>query len=281
MEALGKDSNNYIEFSVIPEIVHNATLIHDDIEDGSSMRRGKEALHEKYGVDVALNLGDFMFFFPMNAIIETKKLDTNTKIRLQKIYVKCMMRLGVGQGTDLAWHNQIIDISKVTLDNYMQTAFDKTGALTSMSTQIGAIIGGADDRLVDMFGTFGATLGVAFQIRDDMLNLIKSKLSDTKGGIGDDITEGKVSLLVVHLMQVADDNDKKRLAQILKMHTKDMVLINEAISLFNKYKCAEFSEEISKKLAEEGWAKIEKELKESKAKTRLKQLTELIVNRKV
>ena len=87
-----------------------------------------------------------------------------------------MMRLGVGQGTDLAWHNQIIDISKVTLDNYMQTAFDKTGALTSMSTQIGAIIGGADDRLVDMFGTFGATLGVAFQIRDDMLNLVKSKL---------------------------------------------------------------------------------------------------------
>ena len=64
MEALGKDSNNYIEFSVIPEIVHNATLIHDDIEDGSSMRRGKEALHEKYGVDVALNLGDFDVLLP-------------------------------------------------------------------------------------------------------------------------------------------------------------------------------------------------------------------------
>ncbi len=61
IDALKKDQQNYIEFSMIPEVIHNGTLIHDDIEDSSDMRRGAPAVHKKYGIDVALNLGDFMF----------------------------------------------------------------------------------------------------------------------------------------------------------------------------------------------------------------------------
>lgn len=82
IEALGKNPDDYVEFSVIPEVVHNATLVHDDIEDSSETRRGSPSVHMKYGIDVALNLGDFLFYFPVVALLDSKKLSMETKNRM-------------------------------------------------------------------------------------------------------------------------------------------------------------------------------------------------------
>jgi geranylgeranyl pyrophosphate synthase len=79
IEALGKDPMDYIEFSMIPEILHTATLVHDDIEDSSETRRGALSVYKKYGTDVALNLGDFLFFFPIKVLLDSKKLDDQVK----------------------------------------------------------------------------------------------------------------------------------------------------------------------------------------------------------
>ena len=79
IDAFGKNSDDYIEFALIPEIIHHGTLLHDDIEDNFPVRRGSDAVHVKYGVDIALNLGDFMFYFPMIALIDSKKLNQEMK----------------------------------------------------------------------------------------------------------------------------------------------------------------------------------------------------------
>ena len=152
IEAFGSDSNNYIEFAVVPEIIHNGTLIHDDIEDGSKMRRGNKAVHVKYGLAKSLNLGSIMYFLPLNIIFDSNKMDIETKYKILKFCIKDLVTLGIGQSVDIVWHNNEVDMSSIAEDQVMQVLADKTGALMSMALKIGAVIGGADDNTVEKIG---------------------------------------------------------------------------------------------------------------------------------
>lgn len=279
IEALGKNPDDYIEFSVIPEVVHNATLVHDDIEDSSETRRGAPSVYVKYGIDVALNLGDFLFYFPVVALLDSKKLSMEVKNKMLSIYTREMLRVTIGQATDIAWHRGLVDSSKITQDNYLEMVYDKTGVLARMASQMAGALCGADDQMVEDLGLFGATIGVAFQLQDDVLNLYESKVASSKGGVGDDITEGKITMLVIHTLRNANQKDKSRLVAILGMHTRDRSLINEAISIITKYKAREYSEKLQETIVKDAWGKIEKKLKPSEAKDRLKQLTEFLILR--
>lgn len=279
IEALGKNPDEYIEFAIIPEVVHNATLVHDDIEDDSRTRRGAPAVHIKYGIDVALNLGDFLFYFPVVALLDSKKLSTEVKNKVLSIYVREMLRVTTGQATDIAWHRSMVDPSGITKDNYLEMVYDKTGVLASMACQIAGALCGADDRTIGELGLFGATIGVAFQLQDDVLNLYESRVSHSKGGIGDDITEGKITMLVIHALQNSDEKGRQRLLEILKMHTRDKALINEAIAIITKCKAREYSEKLQEKIVKEAWGRIDKKLPESDAKDRLSQLAEFLIER--
>jgi geranylgeranyl diphosphate synthase, type I len=281
IDAFGKDSNEYLEFSIIPEVVHNATLIHDDIEDRSETRRGSPAVHIKYGVDVALNLGDFMFYFPVVALLDSKKIQKDAKIRLLEIYQKEMLKVTIGQATDIAWHNFLVDPLKVTESEYMQMAYSKTGVLSSMAAKLGAVLGGADEKTTEIFGTFGASIGVAFQLQDDILNVLESGVSESKGGVGDDITEGKITLLTIYTLAKADEQDRKRLVEILKMHTTDKTLIGEAIKILNKYGAIDYAKNLEQKLISDAWVNVDKMIPESKAKDTLKSMTEFLINRSI
>jgi geranylgeranyl diphosphate synthase type 3/geranylgeranyl diphosphate synthase type I len=279
MEALGKKPEEYIEFAMIPEVAHNATLVHDDIEDSSATRRGAPAVHMKYGVDVALNLGDFLFYFPVAALLDSKKLAGEVKNKVLSIYIREMLRVTTGQATDIAWHNSLVDPSRITEDNYLEMVYDKTGVLASMACQMAGALCGVSDKMIADLGMFGATIGVAFQLQDDVLNLYESKVSSSKGGVGDDITEGKITMLVLHALQKADGKDGKRLQEILKMHTRDRALIAEAIAIITKSKAREYSERLQEKIVKDAWGRIEKELPESEAKRRLSQLAEFLIER--
>lgn len=279
IEALGKNPDEYIEFSIIPEVIHNATLVHDDIEDSSETRRGAPAVHVKYGIDVALNLGDFLFFFPVVALLDSKKLSVEVKDKMLSIYAREMLRVTTGQATDIAWHRFSVDSLKITKDNYLEMVYDKTGVLARMACQMAGALCGADDKTIENLGLFGATIGVAFQLQDDVLNLYKSGVSGSKGGVGEDITEGKITMLVIHTLQHANEKDKHRLLEILKMHTRDKGLINEAIAIITKYKAREYSEKLQEKIIREAWNRIDKKLQKSEAKDRLMQLADFMIKR--
>ncbi len=281
LEALGSDPEEYIEFSIIPEVIHNATLIHDDIEDNSPKRRNADALHIKFGIDVATNLGDFMYFFPMVALIDSPKLNNEKKNRAVSIYVKNMTRVSLGQAIDIAWHSGLVDPKSITEEKYLQMAHDKTGVLSRFACELGGALAGADDKTISTLGKFGATIGIAFQIQDDILNLTESELADNKGGVGDDISEGKITLMVLHVMKVGSEADKNRLAEILKTHTKDKALIKEAISIIDKYGSKEYSSNVAEKMINEAWNDVDKILPESAAKNRMHQLVEFLVHRTV
>ncbi|MDE1871062.1 MAG: polyprenyl synthetase family protein [Candidatus Micrarchaeota archaeon] len=281
IDTLGKDSNEYLEFSIIPEIIHNATLIHDDIEDRSEMRRGSPAVHMKYGVDVALNLGDFMYFFPIVALLDSNKLDRDTKIKFLEIYQKEMLKVTIGQATDIAWHNFLVDPTSVSESEYLQMAYSKTGVLASMSAKLGAVLGGADDKTISALGNFGASIGVAFQLQDDLLNVVKSGVSESKGGTGDDITEGKITLLTTYTLEKAEKRDRERLIEILKMHTTERTLIDEAIEIIGKYGAIDYAKNLEQKLVKDAWKNVDGAIPDSDAKKVLKSMAEFLISRSI
>lgn len=281
IEALGKDPDYFLEFAMVPEIIHNATLVHDDIEDGSETRRGAPSVYIKYGLDVATNLGDFLFYFPVVALLDSKKLSMETKNKFLSIYAREMLRVTTGQATDIAWHNFSVDPLTVTEENYLQMVYDKTGVLARMAGKLAGVLCEADDETVDALGQFGATIGVAFQLQDDVLNIYASGVAASKGGVGEDITEGKITLLVIRAMQKATQKDKERLLEILRMHTKDKELIKEAISIIDRYDSKTYVVGMQKKIVTDSWNRIDKILPESDAKKRIKELADFLIKRSV
>lgn len=281
IDALGKDSNNYTEFSIIPEVIHNGTLIHDDIEDNSTMRRGAQAVHKKYGIDVGLNLGDFMFFFPVVALLDSKKLTSESKMKILEIYQREMLKLSIGQATDIAWHRSLVDPYNVSESQYLQMAYSKTGVLAGMAAKIGGVLGGADDKTIEALGRFGASIGVAFQLQDDLLNITESGVAEGKGGRGEDITEGKITMLVIHALSEANEKERKRLKEILVMHTKDKRLISEAIAIIGRCDSEEYTKNLEEKLVREAWKNVERLLPDSESKNILKSIAEFLINRSI
>ena len=114
-EALGGDPDKVNDFVTIPEVIHNATLIHDDIEDRSELRRGKPCIHKIYGEDVAINVGDEFYFIPMLPVIKNKhKFSETTLIKIYETYLQEMINITYGQAIDIAWHNGICNANDIS-----------------------------------------------------------------------------------------------------------------------------------------------------------------------
>ncbi len=279
MEALGVDSANYVEFAIIPETIHNGTLVHDDVQDNSDMRRGAKALHKVYGLDMALNVGDILYFITMPMLDVSRKIDDGTKRRISSEYMKRMLGLGVGQATDIVWHRQMLDVFSITEDQYLRVVFDKTGALLGFAAKLGALIAKADDDTVSSFGKLGNAIGVSFQIQDDILNIGGGKVAENKGGAGEDITEGKVTLLVVHALHSLPESKAKRLASILKEHTKDKGKIGEAIALIEESGATDYARKRSAAIISEAWDGLRKRLPDGKEKAYIAAMLDMLLSR--
>ena len=281
ISALGKDPNKYVKPSIIPEIIHNATLLHDDVEDSSEKRRGADAVYVKFGVDVAVNVGATMYYMAPLFLFNENNLSKDTIFNMIKVYQREMLRVHIGQATDIAWHRALVDPFGVTERQYLQMVLSKTGVLPRISAMLGGIIGGADDELIEALGRFGASIGVAFQIKDDLLNITPSPLAESKGGVGDDISEGKITLMVIKTFSLASEVDRKRLKELLSMHTKDKKLINEAISIIDKYGAKEYCANKAREITDAAWADVDALLPESKGKDNLKMMADFLINRSI
>ena len=279
-EALGKNSDAYLDFAIIPEVIHNGTLIIDDIEDASDLRRGKPCTYKIYGEDIAVNAGNTMYYLPLLPLLKKRAQIQPEKLRdIYEVYVQEMINLSMGQAMDIAWHRGIANADEVGEEDYLQMCAYKTGTLARMSAKLAAVLAGASKELVEKLGRFAESIGVAFQMQDDVLDLIGKEFAEKKGGRGQDITEGKRTLMVIHTLKVANDADKGRLIQILNMHTSDQALRNEAVSIMQKYNAIEYVRQMSAQIVEESWKEAEQLLQASEAKEKLKAFAEFLIKR--
>jgi geranylgeranyl diphosphate synthase type I len=281
-EALGKGSEDCLDFAIIPEVVHNGTLIVDDLEDSSELRRGKPCTYRIFGVDIAVNAGNAMYYLPLLPLMEKKaQLPAETLRDIYEVYVQEMINLSLGQAMDITWHRGIANADNLNEEDYLQMCAYKTGTLARMAAKISAVLAGANKELVEKLGRFAESVGVAFQMQDDVLDLTGEEFAKKKGGVGQDITEGKRTLMVIHTLKNASIADKKRLIQILNMHTSDQTLRDEAIALMQKYNAVEHVKRTAARIVEESWKEVDKLLPSSEAKEKLKAFAEFLIKRTI
>jgi len=278
-EAVGGSYESAQKLAPIVEIIHNGTLMCDDVEDDSNARRGKACTHKIYGVDTAINTGTIMYYWPMSKIVTNEfKLSEKKKAAIVDLYLTEMLRVSCGQAWDIAWHRGGYTPNE---KHYLNMCLCKTGVLTRFACELGAIIGGANKKQQDSLAEFGQIIGVAFQIQDDILELTETNFKEKKGSIGGDIHEGKRTLIVIRTLQVANEVDKKRLIEILDSHTTEEKVIEEALNIINKYDGIKYSKNKAEKLVESAWKKLDKQLPKSNAKIMLQKFAEYLVERKI
>ncbi len=280
-ETLGGDPEKLMDFVVIPEIIHNATLVHDDIEDRSELRRGKPCMHKIFGEDIAINVGDAMLFLPLLPLSKNKD-SFSDKIIANAYEICCqeMMNLCFGQAMDIWWHNGKGTADNVTEQEYLQMCAYKTGTLARMSARLAVVLSGGSKEQEDAMGKIAETIGVAFQIQDDILSASGTEFQKKKG-YGDDITEGKRTLIVIHALQNASEEDRKRLIEILNMHTTEHELIKEALDLLHKYDSVKYAKEFARKLMKDAWSEAEALLPQTEAKKKLEAFVNYLVEREI
>jgi octaprenyl-diphosphate synthase len=195
-ETLGGEAGAETALPITPlvEFPHNASLIHDDIEDNSDERRGKPAVHLIYGTDTAINGGAFLYFQAL-ACLEAAALLHEEKNRIYRVWGEYMRRLHLGQAMDIAWHRDFRSLP--TLEDYDRMCRLKTGCLARLAAVLGAYCGGSSadaGAAAKRYGEGAESLGVGFQILDDVKNLTLGIPGKKRG---DDVVEGKKSLPVL------------------------------------------------------------------------------------
>ncbi len=192
-------------YDLVPlvEFVHTASLIHDDIEDGSEIRRGEPAAYIAYGTDFAINSGSWLYFAAAECI-QNSELSSEEKNILYGIFFTELRRLHAGQAMDIYWHkNKDIIPSE---DEYLAMTSLKTGTLASLAAKTGVISGRGSEEDAVFMGKAAASIGIGFQILDDVINLTTGNRGKKRG---DDVVEGKKSLpLILHLKDKPGDLDK-------------------------------------------------------------------------
>ena len=281
-EALGKKSTSFTDFAIIPEVVHNGTLMVDDIEDSSEYRRGKPCTYKIFGLDIAINAGNAMYYLPLLPLLKNRNKFSPRKLsQAYGVYAQEMINLSLGQATDIAWHRGLANADEISEKDYLQMCAYKTGTLARMAAKIAAILCDAHEQTVEKLGYFAESLGIAFQMKDDVLDLTSEQFTEKKGGRGQDITEGKRSLPVIHTLKVSNATDSKRLIEILSMHTSEQRLRDEAIAIMEKYDSIEYTKRFARRIVKTSWKETEQLLPDSEAKEKLKAFAEFLTQRKI
>ncbi|MBN1169234.1 polyprenyl synthetase family protein [Candidatus Woesebacteria bacterium] len=277
LETFGVNYKEYLDLAVVIELIHNATLILDDIEDEGMLRRGKPTLHIKYGLDTAVNSGFLLHILPMRLVLDREKdLSYGKKLKIWNLYYESLVNVGLGQAMDIYWHKHIN--GDISIRHYLEMARLKTGSLMRMSVGMACIVAGLHKKSMEKFEKFAESLGLAFQIIDDSLDI---KNCDQRFGktYGNDITEGKVSLPVVYAFEKIDSKDKIRLVNILAKHTRDKRDIQKALKIIKESGAVERSLKKANEIIDDAWAKIEKDFSKRYDLKRLKKIAYVFVNR--
>jgi geranylgeranyl diphosphate synthase type II len=214
-ELFAEIKQDAFEVATAIELFHNFTLIHDDMMDAASLRRGMQTVHTKYNSNIALLSGDVML---IKAYQYVSKINSEYLAKILTIFNKTAAEVCEGQQLDMDFENQEI----VLLDEYIKMIGLKTSVLLAAALQIGAIIGGASEGNCNHIYQFGLNLGIAFQIQDDYLDAFGNPEKFGKE-VGGDIKQNKKTFLLLHTLEVANAEQKQQIDFLMKTNPTDKV----------------------------------------------------------
>lgn len=270
-EAVGGNFKDALNASVAMELLHNFTLVHDDIMDNAETRRGKKTIHKKWNENVAILSGDHLIGLAYKYLLKTKSNKLNS---IMKIFTEGITEVCEGQSYD----KEFEESKDVTLDEYIMMIEKKTAKMLETSAVIGALIGEGNDEQINNIKNYAHNIGLAFQIQDDLLDIIANE-KDLGKKIGGDIVEGKKTYLLLKALEVTKQkNDRDKLLSIINKKEADSDFIEEIKKIYmNNGVIDDAQKEIEKytKLAE---TYLEK-LKDGKSKDRLRWLSGMLMGR--
>lgn len=190
--ATGNESEHLVDAALAIELIHTATLLHDDVVDESDIRRGVETVNARWNNLVSVLMGDYLFAKAFRIMVDTRTMELVAAI------CRATERVSVGE------LRQIEEISnyQLTEENYLDVIADKTASLFAVSCESGAILNGGNTRSRERLAVFGESIGTAFQITDDLLDLIGDRTVTGKDP-GNDLLNGKVTLPLIHALRTA------------------------------------------------------------------------------
>lgn len=191
------------------ELMHNAFLVHDDVEDGSELRRGRATLHREHGVPVAVNVGDGMLALAMRPLLDNcRHVGLGKAWAVLEVFVDTARVSAEGQALELRWMREHVwDLRDA---DYVRMVYKKTARYSFVAPcQVGCLVAGGTPGERRALERFGALLGVAFQVQDDALNLTAAEAQYGKE-IAGDLWEGKRTLMLLHALRSATPADRER-----------------------------------------------------------------------
>lgn len=211
--ALGGGLEACLPSAAVLELYHNAFLIHDDVEDGSEQRRDRDTLHRTHGSPIAINVGDGMLALAFTPLLDnTRVIGLGKALRIVQLVAKMARETAEGQAMELDWISR--STWSPTDDDYREMVVKKTGWYSFITPmQVGAIIAGATPEQMDALGEAARELSIAFQIRDDVLNL-RSRGAYGKEAYGD-LWEGKRTLILLHALRDMNAGERAAAEEIL------------------------------------------------------------------
>jgi geranylgeranyl diphosphate synthase type I len=272
-EAVGGKAKNAIPFGTALEIVHNFTLVHDDVMDEDDTRRGIKTVHAQYGIPEAILAGDALFARAFEIVSDTD-VDAQKVVRLTEIMAKAVRLLAEGQQLDMDFE----DAKKISSDDYLKMIERKTAVLYSAAAQGGVIIGGGSEAQEEAMFEYGRLIGLGFQIWDDVLDLRSDKATFGKPVLND-IRNGKKTLIVVNGLEDMNALEKKQFLKVLGNKKATLGQLKLARDLLEDVGAVDHAVMVANGLVAKAKDRLGV-LKESKNKEVLKEFADYMVTRK-
>ncbi|MDP3261184.1 MAG: polyprenyl synthetase family protein [Thermodesulfovibrionales bacterium] len=234
----GYKGDGHITLAGIIELIHMASLLHDDVVDAAKIRRGREAAHSVWGNQIVILVGDFLYSNALRKAVSFKDQ------RIMEALSEATTSMTEGEILQL---QKTADIN-ITEDEYIKIISAKTGLLISAACRIGAILSVRPPAEENAFAMFGLKTGTAFQMADDILDYMAEE-SELGKKLGKDIGEGKITLPVIYLFKGASGAEKEEIKQIIEKPSEEG--LRRILSLFRQYSVLEESLKRAQALVDE------------------------------
>ena len=255
----------HYSMAVVIELIHTATLLHDDVVDGSSTRRGQETANELWGNAPSVLVGDFLYSRAFEIMVEPNSM------QIMKILSKATNQISEGEVLQLL----NIKNANVSQSEYFEVIERKTACLFKAACQIAGILSESDKDIINALGSFGMHLGNAFQIIDDTLDY-ESNSSVIGKEVGDDLSEGKVTLPMIYALENTKGSEKETLSNAIT--NADSSNIDNIVNILLSVNAFEYSRKVAKNESNLALKSLEI-IPNSKYHSALKLLCELSLDR--
>ena len=272
--AVGDTHSGLLDIGAAIETIHNFTLVHDDIMDDDEIRRGRNAVHIEYDMPTAINAGDAMLAIAFERLVMSANIELHDIPSLVNRIAWMVRRVSEGQQLDIEFETR----DRVTEDEYIEMIEGKTAVMFQICAELGARVAGADDEVTECLAEWGRSVGLCFQLMDDLIDVLSDSATLGKP-TGSDVAQGKQTLMVIHALSQPDSEAKSRLLSVLgKCEDATEAMVQDGIVALEELGSIAYARERANEYHQHAHACLDR-LPDGPAMLALRELTDLQLKR--